>query len=519
MILTIDRRLMDALYGPRLKLFVASADAAQFVRDPVSRALAACGIELIQYEAGDDEDSAARLHSPGVDGGDFASLAIPPTGPCLLAVATPQGREQLASLRAWWQENGPTGSPEVLELDGCSTDQTAWPVRLLQRLVEIAQADARRSAEREVGLCAQLCELRQEYDQARGAMQTMQDHLARMSLAPCSLSYTFPSSSEVFHPGSEGETVRQPLPVRAEGLAGIDLYLARSANRPNPHEHFIVTLKAREASEPLGTWMIAGARLNGGWTRCAFPVALASPFHQLELVVQWSGMPDHCPGLALSPVQPWREYCASVNDKPLTGALAHAVWNALPGAKTGFESTPFRDSHDPDAMTTFTYVVGRDDITRAVATTDTAVHYLDPMPALGGFRLHPLDGMVASAVLPEVCFSGTQSITAVAQIAHPAAKYPVEYAIALTRSSAKHREFPQDARAKDVVAISKWQSVPADGSPHVVGLTLAQACVEPLDLHVATRMSKDHPTAHQWADWLDVRVTLRCLMPVMPMRE
>lgn len=514
MTLTIDRRLMDAAFGPRLKVIVASADTQEFVRALTRDVQNAAGIELIQFDAGGGANGAARLNRPGENAHDFVTLTTPPSGHCLLASTSAQGRDELASLRHWWNECGPNGTPELLELDPASSAHAEWPLHLLRRVLEIAQADAKHSAEREVNLYGQLFELRQEYDQARGATQAMQDHLARLNLAPCNLAYAYSATTEVHYFKSEGETLVQRLPIRAEGLAGIDLFIPPGKKSAGPDEHYLVSLTARESDASLGTWMITGRHLAGGWVRCAFPVALTSPFHQLELHAHWRGAPMNCPGLALSPIHPWDELRASVRGSPLNGALAHAVWSAMPGVKTGFSSAPFRSNSDE--VTTFTHVLGRDTLVRAAATTATTAHYLDLLPHIGGFRLHPLDGIVAAAVIPDACLPGALSVTAVAQINHPAAKHPVEYAMALTQSAAKCRAFPQTGRAPEVVAVSDWQSVPADGSPHVIGLTLPKSCTHPLDLHVATRMAPGVTTAHQWADWLDLRVTLRCAPPVMP---
>ena len=515
MTLSIDRRLMDAAYGPRLKVIVASADAQQLARAFTHDLLDAAGIELIQYEATLNENGTARLSRPGESAGESVELTSPPSGHCLLASISAQGRSELASLQTWWNENGPNGTPDLVAFDPASSAQTEWPLRLMRHLVEVVQADARRCAEREVSLNGQLYELRQEYDQARGATQAMQDHLARVSLAPCNLAYAYSPAAEVHQFKSNGETLVQRLPVRAEGLAGFDFFISPGRNAAGANEHFLVTLKARECDAPLGTWMIHGHQLAGSWARCAFPIALTSPFHQIELHVKWVGASRNCPGVALSAIHPWDELRATVDGSPLGGALAHVVWCAVPGVKTGVSSAPFRKQSDDETL--FTHTLGRDTLSRAIPTTSTTAHYLDLLLHQGGFRLHPLDGIVAAAVIPDACLPGAQAVTAVAQINHPAAKYKVEYAMALTHSASNCRAFPQDARASEVMAMSGWQSVPPDGAPHVVSLTLPKENAHPLDLHVATRMAEGNSTAHQWADWLEIRVTLRCPSPIMPM--
>lgn len=517
MTLTIDRRLMDAIYSARPKLFFAAADAAEISLGLGTELQRTHGIELIQFEAAGGAREAGRLHMVGQPEGDGVPLATPPTGSCLLMCLSTTGHQQLTPLLDWWKVMSPSSPPDVLDLsESAASEQMTWQVRLLLRLVEISQSDAQLSAEREVKLHGQLYELRQEYDQARGAMQFMQDRLAQLSQAPCSLAYAFAPGTELHHCKTDGEVIRQRLPIRSEGLSGFDLYIPPGRRSSAPHEHFLVTLRSCESDAALGTWKIMGPHLTDGWVRCAFPAALTSPYHQTELLVQWCGAADHCPGLALCPVDPWRELCATVNGAPLAGALAHAVWTAVPGAKTGLESAPIKTGIEGEARAAFTHVLGRNSITRAQTTTDTSAHYFDPLHNNTGFRLHPLDGIVAAAVFPDVCLSGTQSVAAVVQISHPAARHAVEYAMALTRAEARLRVFPGDSRGSDIVAISDWQSVPPDGSPHVVTLSLPPPCPDPLDLHVATRMYNNLPTTHQWADWLEIRVTQRGPAPVLP---
>jgi hypothetical protein len=509
MTLHVDPGTLDLLYGPRLKLVVAAADAER-VR------------ELRGHEEDDPADPGLILFHPATDGqpphvraleapepSDLTPLPAPPSGMCVPAALSPQGRTHLKDFLAWWHEHGADGPPPLLDLaEADSEGPAAQRAALYRHLSRVALHEATRGAERQTELTGQLYELRLEQEQGRVALEAMQHLLGRLEKAPCHLTFQLLPSGPVYRPEGGG-CVRQPLSVGAEGLAGIDLHGPPWPERAESEGTLVVTLRSRERETTLGTWALSYKDLGRGWARCSLPAALTQPLHHLELEVAWNTARGTPPPLSLAETGPWYELDAVTGGRSLGNALALLVWVATPGAKVGLARATWAPTGEGAAQGGYAeYRITPDDINRIKLTTP---HVAQPFEAFGesGFRLHPQGPTPVCAVLPRLCLPGTVQLVAVGQINHEQASIPVEYAMCLTDAETGCPTMP-DAPENDprVLGFSGWQAVSPDRLPHAVVLELPEPLEVQADLHFATRVTEGSPY-WLWADWTELRIGLR----------
>ncbi|HVP11546.1 MAG TPA: DUF6212 domain-containing protein [Phycisphaerae bacterium] len=522
MTMNVDQQILDRLWGPELKVISAEFDAGA-VRGALGTEARDLGIEHVVFHPGADGE-AASLQSAAPSTPHWTTMPTPPSGLCLLVVASDQGLTDLDELRSWWAQKGSAPSLPILDLRGelhrSDDDETARSARLYRHLFRMASQEARCSAERQAQLQGDVCELRREYSLVRLSTERLQERLERLGHAVPSIIHFMPPGNESFRPrGGENTTLRQPLPVPAEGVAGVELYSSQPAGQGVGQGHLAVLLRARDSDAVLTSWLVSYSDLGAGWFRCVADRALTSLQHHLELGISWHTTKGEPPALTLSPIGAFHELAAVVGDKPLPQAVSMVVWGALPGSRLHSSSGVYC-CDVPGSTGVIEYQLDPHTIARIQPRAEANIPYFHPLPDVPGFRLHPLDHTLATALLPHGCLPGTDRLVATAEIRMPEAKYPVEYAMCLTDAAAHCMNFPKKPKTDThVLGFSGWQAVPADGQPHAVALTLPGPLHCAADLHFATRMADGQPMINHWADWLEVRIRLHRGTVVAPTQE
>jgi hypothetical protein len=502
-------RFIDRLMSPEPKIIVAPADADAargLLRDWTSES---SEWQWLIFESSAHSQPMRICPLQNIDC-TSTPLSTIPGGPCVLALWSDQGRKQLAELAAWWRDQCPAMPAKIVDLSDTRSDSSSARATLYRQLYEAARDELRCSDERVGGLQGELYELRTEYEQARGVLKRIQDYCAPLSpfrlieiLQPADRAYPFSADSP--------NSLVQPLPTSAGGLAAIDLFSPSPSPGTLGEGDLMVFLRGREVEAPLAAWRIPYDHLGRGWIRCALPVALIAPVHHVDLKLQWRTLHGSRPQMALAGLKAFPEIPASVEDAPLDGALAFALWGALAGTSIRVPTPGW--SRATGASTggfTVEYLLEGEDILRIKPMSSAHFPYMHPLPDLPGIRLHPLDHTLATAVLKNACLADTDRVIATGQVRHVGATLPVEYAMCLTDSSTRCPYFPpnpeKDAR---VVGFSGWQVIESDHQPHFVILELDRPLTAPADLHFATRMRNCAPITNHWADWLEVRIRLR----------
>jgi hypothetical protein len=509
MTLHVDSGALDLLYGPRLKLVVAAADAerARLLQNQGSEDLAEPGLVLFQPATEEQPPHIRVLEAP--EPADLAPLPAPPSGLCVPAALSPQGRTHLKDFLAWWREHGADSPPPLLDL---SNEDAAGPAgqqaALYRHLTRIALHEVTRGAQRQTELTGQLYELRLEQEQGRVALEALQNLVGKLEKAPCHLAFQLLPTGAVYRPEG-GCYVRQLLPVGGEGLAGIDLHVPSWPERAEAEGTLVVTLRSRERETTLGTWALSYKDLGRGWARCSLPTALTQPLHHLEIDVVWHTVHGTPPPLSLAETGPWHELNAQAGDRRLNKALAVLAWAATPGAKVGLARAtwaPAEDAALPGGYAEFRITPA--DVYRIRLTTPNVAQ---PFEAFGesGFRLHPLGPTPVCAMLPRLGLPGIVRVVAIGQINHEQARLPVEYAMCLTDAAAGCTTMPESPETDlRVLGFSGWQTVMSDRLPHAIVLELSRPLEVQADLHFATRVTEGSPY-WLWADWTELRVGLR----------
>jgi hypothetical protein len=440
---------------------------------------------------------------------NFAPLPAPPSGLCVPAALSPQGRTHLKEFLAWWREHGADEPPPLLDLaEADAAGPWAQQAALYRHLARVALHEVTNGAERQMELTGQLYELRLEQEQGRVALEAMQNLLGRLEKVPCHLVFQLLPATAVYRPEGGGR-VRQRLPVSAEGLAGIDLHILPWAEQSESDGTLVVTLRSREREATLGTWALSYKDLGRGWARCSLPTALTQPLHHLEVDVAWNTARGTPPPLSLAETGPWHELNAAAGGHSLDKALALLAWTAMPGTKVGLARATWAPAGEGESPGDYAeYRLTPEDVGRIKLTTPNVAQ---PFEAFGesGFRLHPLGPTPVCALLPRLVLPGTVRLVAIGQINHEQARLPVEYAMCLTDAAAGCPTMPEapenDSR---VLGFSGWQAVPPDRLPHAVVLDLPRPLEVQADLHFATRVTEGSPY-WLWADWMELRVGLR----------
>jgi hypothetical protein len=512
MTMYVDQAILDRLWGPELKVISAAADA-RAVHEALGGEARDLGIEHIAFHPATNGEEAALL-SASASTPQWTTMQAPPSGPCLLVIASDAGRADLDALRSWWAQKGSEPSPPFLDLRSGvrrpDDDPAACSAGLYRQLFRMAWEEARRAAERQAQLQGDIYELRREYGLVRLSAGRLQERLEQLGHAVPAIIHFMPATDQSFRP-KKGETahLRQPLPVPAEGFAGLELCSPPLAGQRIGEGHLAISLRARDSEGVLTSWLVSYSDLGAGWFRCVAERALASRQHHLDLDISWQTLAGEPPALALSPIGAFHELAAVAGDRPLSEAVSIVVWGALPGNRLR-SSTGVYHCDAPGSTGAIEYQLDSQTIARIQPQAVAHIPYFHPLPDAPGFRLHPLDHTLATALLPHGCLPGTDRLVATAEIRMPEAKYPVEYAMCLTDAAARCMNFPKKPKSDShVLGFSGWQAVPADGQPHAVVLALSRPLHRAADLHFATRMAEGHPMVNHWADWLEVRIRLQ----------
>ncbi len=508
MTIHVERDAMDGLFSPRPKLIVAAADA-ELVETAVAEDRSGnTGVELIAFHPA-SASAPPQLRSATGQGSDLIQLTAPPSDPCMLATLSDAGRREIEAFVAWWTERGHS-EPRVLNLQLDGEPGRNWQAALYRALFRLAWDDAVRSDRCTAELRRDLTELRREHEQARAILQSRAEEFERLRYSVCQLMTILPPGEGRFAPDAPTAIVRQPLPVDAEGLAGFDLFAASRGESPPAEGYLLASLRARETEAALANWRIPYAEMSCGPIRFGLPVALSAPMHQLEIELAWHTRRGNPPHLALSPIGPMHQISAIADGRPLSAALAMTVWGALPGSPVAPSTAMWAGLPQTADGGTSEYVMSHY-MARAIRPlANAACSYAHPLDDAPGFRLHPLEGEIATAVVPAACLPGAIRVAAIVQIRNVLASHPVEYAFSLADTGTRLSAFPDPAmRDSRIHGSSGWQAIPADGLPHVVTLVLDRPLTAMADIIAATRMPRGRPSTNAWADWLEIRVSMQ----------
>jgi hypothetical protein len=494
--LTIERRWLPRLFDLTPKVIVAAGDAlADELRDNPADPLFEVWVFTPDTGAIRPTDDTEELSGPRV--------AVPntPAATCVLAARTDAGCAALEPLRTWWAANGP--APEPI----CRCRDAADVLRLLLRA---ARKELQSLTAEVASSASQIYELRCESEQRQVVADSLRNELSRLRRWPRLMRMNLaPDGRSYVPPGGRG-TVVQPLPVSAEGFAGIDLHFP-PGGRVADDAQIMVRVHALDAGRDLGAWRLRAQHFGKGWVRCRLPEVLAVAAHNLELRVEWLRSAGPAPAISLAGFGDWDELravpCGS--SEVIDGCLAvTARAGGVPGASTA--DGPLWCSTNPGGSVE--YSLSADEVggmrlhVPSVAGRPANWH---PFQARedGSFMLHPIGPLATTLQLTNGVGPDVERVTAVVQITSPQARGDVMYSLALSHSdeAASLLDLPDPASDPRFLAFSGWHTVPPDDQPHRLTLEITKRFDAPAHLILATRTPPGVDHAWAWADWLDVR--------------
>jgi hypothetical protein len=428
----------------------------------------------------------------------------PPAAAYVLAALSAAGADSLELLRTWWTANGPIPAVPVLNC----RDRDSAMAEILRVLLGQAQEEVRETAAQATAAQAQIYALRCEYDQTRVIVESLQCEMKRLRQRPQLLTVSLPPNGHVYTPRGGCAILVQPLPISAEGMAGIDLHFPPHAPI-SADAQVVVRVHALDTGRDLGAWRLLAPQLGKGWVRCWLPEVLGVASHNVEVRVEWLGTGA---AISLASAGDWDEMCARLEGAsgPLDGCLALTAWA---GGVPGMPLTSDQIGWLGQSNSGLEYTLSPEEIGRMILRVPSlpckpTEWYPFQQRSDGSFMLHPLGSSATTLLLPDGCPIGTDRVTAVVQITSPNARGDVEYALAASCADEAGALMDNTDLASDprFLAFSGWHTIPRAAAPHVITLDFAKPLTRPAHLVLATRMPSGVDHAWAWADWLEVRV-------------
>lgn len=291
-------------------------------------------------------------------------------------------------------------------------------------------------------------------------------------------------------------SVRQKLSMSANGLASLELHVARA---PKGHGKLEVRALIEGDEAPAGAWSEAFTALKPGWNAFQLERALDQSGRDVELEVAIVGEATDRIDLTLSHPTPMDIFSAAANDGSSVNApLAIRAWGATPGTlvaeslRSGGEArrgTRRTSGAGPRSR----IPLGTSDLASATLLYPSGVemgfNVVDFRSETGDLLVHPTNNGLTIAVIRDVTIRGIKDISALVLLDN-AESAPVEFAVAAVGHSQVHRN-PTDL-------LKTWSRVDADAFAEITG-TVENVDGRSVDIILGTRMFDQADSHCAWA--------------------
>jgi Family of unknown function (DUF6212) len=499
--LCVDRLLLHDLYTASSKVIIASTDTWILDRLPSQTNLS---FYQFQFDPVTSEGTIARCGEMATE--QRVSISMAPSFCTGYLVASPAGKQELAPLIAWWKKHSPSETcPPCLDLSAVenSLDITTEFWRLL---FEQAQQETKTIATHLSLLQKQYLELRSFHETVQNAFVTIESFLSQAKLPALQLVFeNQPTQQSIAVEPGKSYQIQQGLPVPSQGLAAIEIYIAKC------HERAMGTLAVGvhtlEENTTLAQWHIPYGHLRAGWLPLDLPSIDMGRRQEIELRIGWNTQVDPPPRIALSGAQPIPEAGVRQNGQPLNGSLAMRLWTGLPGSRrclspySSWANEP--ELANPTGMTSG--CLGEKTLSGVLAivpnSPDESKTHIVALEGGQKILTHPRASGVTVAMLPFAFPTGGTTVRATVCTEHSEAS-AIEYAMALVKDGEEMLTCFENDETNSGIPFSGWISVEPE-TPRQITVFLEQPADEHYHIVFGTRLAPGGINNYGWAHWLD----------------
>ena len=496
-----------------MDLFVAKSDIATYfgsatlillpLEDVGSVELGDIGNPVLLYA----QTSRNRAHLVShTDADPDYRLQVPPPIRPIIAFTSESGRRSTRSLIRWFRNVDPDRAYTPLDLT-VPEDPALRKSTLLQEVNFRYATEHERVARALSETRSEVARLRQDVEALHNDLFECTQHLVKKAF-PFRAHTVLPMmrATETLGPSAESNRlVSQPLPCKARGLAGIDVFFKRSATGDGK---LFFDLVGKEDGTVLRSWDLDYSAAEG-WVHLPCEEVLKSSHVYLNLAVRWSDTDPGAPALVLTDASGMREAFCRLGDVPVPNrALAFRTWSGPPGdfskARSGAQWAALRSPEDylflslPNHQFAAAQPLSEED--KEIG----CVKYIDR----DQLQIHPRAGRISAARIRDVAVANVEEIRADIRIAHEASPH-VEFALAAVTKDGQINN-PQLADGKlptSVLAFSGWQIQAPNMGVGLIQLPIGHLDTDDsVDLILATRTHKNVSGACAWARWSSPRL-------------
>ena len=350
-------------------------------------------------------------------------------------------------------------------------------------------------------LMLRLAELRAVHEEVLNSYNALRNFVCDNGFAPPQPGFlNLPEADGGITLPEEVSEVVQPLPVDMRSLCGFALYLPQAVP-PFADGTLHVELLAAEDDSVLLGWQTPYTSLPQGWVTFAFEQS--ERFWRLTPVLRlrFATNAGPAPQFSLAPAQLRAGKAVVIDGTPDTRTLAFKTWTSIPGAPLTVSNQMWPVIR-LDNRATLQIELALDETLDAVSIPGqeerTGFALVTKLPAQRRLQVHPFEGMVSLARMPQACPAGTSMVIAMAGTGHPNAGR-IEYALAVV-PAAEGEAVTHESGLPATAQTSQWVALPPE-TPGQLHLRLHRPLREAADLFLMTRLAEGESSAYGWAQF------------------
>ncbi|MGB6168755.1 MAG: DUF6212 domain-containing protein [Geitlerinemataceae cyanobacterium] len=496
-----DRLLLHDLYTASSQIIIASTDIEILDRLPSQTNLS---FYQFQFDPLTSHGTITRC-------GEIATekpvpISIAPAFCTGYLVASPHGKQELYPLIEWWKKHHPSEScPPLLDLTAVENTLEVT-TEFWRFLFDRSQQETQTIATRLSGLQKQYLELRSFHETVQNAFATIESFLSQAKLPALQLAFeNQPTPQSIAVEAGKSHQIQQGLPVPSQGLAAIEIYIAKC------HADAVGTLAlgvhTLEENTTLAQWHIPYEHLTPGWFPLDLPTIDMGRKQEIELRIGWNTRVEPPPRLALGGAQPIPEACVHQNGQTLNGSLAMRLWTGLPGSRRCL--SPYSSWANEPELTSPKWMtsghLGEKTLSGVLAVVpnspDESKTHIVALEKGKKILTHPQASGVTVAMLPFAFPAGTTTVRATVCTEHFEAS-TIEYALALVKDGEETLTYFENDEINSGIPFSGWISIEPE-TPRQITVSLTQPADEHYHIVFGTRLPPGSINNYGWAHWLD----------------
>lgn len=499
--LYVDRLLLSELYTASSKIIIASTDTGILDRLPSQTNLF---FYQFQFDPLISEGTITRCGEIATE--QRVLISIAPSFCKGYLIASPAGKQELSPLIEWWKKHfTPENCPPCLDLSGVE-NPLEIQTEFWRLLFDGAQQETKTIATRLSVLQKQYLELRSFHETVQNAFATIEGFLSQAKLPALQLVFeNQPTQQSITVEPGKSHQIKQGLPVPSQGLAAIEIYIAKC--HADAMGTLVVGVHTLEENTTLAQWHIPYGHLTSGWLPLDLPTIDMGRKQEIELRIAWNTQVEPPPRLALGGAQPIPEACVHQNGQTLNGSLAMRLWTGLPGSRRCLN--PYSSWANESELTSPKWMtsghLGEKTLSGVLAVVSNSPEesetHIVALEKGKKILTHPKASGMTVAMLPFAFPKGSTTVRATVCTEHSEAS-AIEYAMALVKDGEETLTYFENDEINSGTPFSGWILVEPE-TPRQITVSLTQPADEHYHIVFGTRLAPGGISNYGWAHWLD----------------